>query len=59
MDNLGDIVTFVRVVASGSFVAAANQLGVTPSAVSKSVSRLEETSRHTPAQPYDAIPQSH
>jgi LysR family transcriptional regulator for bpeEF and oprC len=42
VDNLGDIVTFVRVVASGSFVAAANQLGVTPSAVSKSVSRLEE-----------------
>lgn len=42
MENLGDIVTFVRVVASGSFVAAANQLGVTPSAVSKSVSRLEE-----------------
>ena len=43
MDNLGDIVTFVRVVASGSFVSAANQLGVTPSAVSKSVSRLEES----------------
>ena len=43
MDNLGDIVTYVRVVASGSFVAAANQLGVTPSAVSKSVSRLEES----------------
>ncbi len=42
MDNLGDIVTFVRVVGAGSFVAAANHLAVTPSAVSKSVSRLEE-----------------
>lgn len=42
MENLGDIVTFVRVVGAGSFVAAANHLAVTPSAVSKSVSRLEE-----------------
>ena len=42
MDNLGDIVTFVRVVGAGSFVAAANHLAVTPSAVSKSISRLEE-----------------
>jgi len=42
VDNLGDIVTFVRVVSAGSFVAAAQNLGVTPSAVSKSVSRLEE-----------------
>ena len=42
MDNLSDIVTLVRVVESGSFVAAAQGLGVTPSAVSKSVSRLEE-----------------
>lgn len=42
MDNLSDIVTLVRVVEAGSFVAAAQGLGVTPSAVSKSVSRLEE-----------------
>jgi LysR family transcriptional regulator, regulator for bpeEF and oprC len=42
LDNLGDIVTFVRVVGAGSFVAAANHLAVTPSAVSKSISRLEE-----------------
>ena len=42
MDNLSDIVTFVRVVSAGSFVAAAQNLGVTASAVSKSVSRLEE-----------------
>lgn len=42
MENLSDIVTLVRVVEAGSFVSAANGLGVTPSAVSKSVSRLEE-----------------
>ena len=42
MDNLSDIVTLIRVVESGSFVSAAQGLGVTPSAVSKSVSRLEE-----------------
>lgn len=42
MDNLSDIVTLVRVVEAGSFVSAAQGLGVTPSAVSKSVSRLEE-----------------
>jgi DNA-binding transcriptional LysR family regulator len=42
VENLSDIVTFVRVVSAGSFVAAAQNLGVTASAVSKSVSRLEE-----------------
>jgi DNA-binding transcriptional LysR family regulator len=42
VDNLSDIITLVRVVESGSFVQAAQGLGVTPSAVSKSVSRLEE-----------------
>lgn len=42
MDSLSDIVTLVRVVEAKSFVAAAQGLGVTPSAVSKSVSRLEE-----------------
>src|SRR5688572_23524122 len=34
--------TFVRVVESGSFTAAAAQLGVSVSAVAKAVSRLEE-----------------
>jgi len=42
LDNLSDIVTLVRVVEARSFVSAAQGLGVTPSAVSKSVSRLEE-----------------
>jgi len=42
LDSLSDIVTLVRVVEAKSFVAAAQGLGVTPSAVSKSVSRLEE-----------------
>jgi LysR family transcriptional regulator, regulator for bpeEF and oprC len=42
LENLGDIITLVRVVDSGSFVAAAQTLGVSPSAVSKSVSRLEQ-----------------
>jgi LysR family transcriptional regulator for bpeEF and oprC len=42
LDNLSDIVTLVRVVEARSFVAAAHGMGVTPSAVSKSVSRLEE-----------------
>ena len=36
------MVTFVRVVESGSFTAAAGQLGVSVSAVAKAVSRLEE-----------------
>lgn len=36
------MVTFVRVVESGSFTAAAGQLGVSVSAVAKAVARLEE-----------------
>src|SRR5688572_1114289 len=36
------MVTFVRVVESGSFTAAAGQLGVSVSAVAKAISRLEE-----------------
>ena len=36
------MVTFVRVAESGSFTAAASQLGVSVSAVAKAVSRLEE-----------------
>jgi LysR family transcriptional regulator for bpeEF and oprC len=42
LENLGDILTLVRVVDAGSFVSAAQALGVSPSAVSKSVSRLEQ-----------------
>ena len=43
MNKLLSMVTFVRVVESGSFTAAAGQLGVSVSAVAKAVSRLEET----------------
>lgn len=42
MNNFGDIVAFVRVVEARSFVAAAQTLGMSPSAISKAVSRLEE-----------------
>jgi DNA-binding transcriptional LysR family regulator len=42
MNKLLSMVTFVRVVESGSFTAAAGQLGVSVSAVAKAVSRLEE-----------------
>src|ERR1700682_4719918 len=41
MDSAGDMRTFVRVVEHQSFSAAATVLGLTPSAVSKLVSRLE------------------
>ena len=39
---LTEMATFVRVVETGSFSAAARQLGVTPSAVSRQVARLEQ-----------------
>jgi DNA-binding transcriptional LysR family regulator len=42
MDASDDMRTFVRVVEHQSFSAAADMLGLTPSAVSKLVSRLEE-----------------
>ena len=42
MNNFSDIVAFVRVVEAHSFVAAAQTLGMSPSAISKAVSRLEE-----------------
>lgn len=42
MNNFGDIVAFVRVVEAHSFVAAAETLGMSASAISKAVSRLEE-----------------
>jgi DNA-binding transcriptional LysR family regulator len=42
VNKLLSMVTFVRVVESGSFTAAAGQLGVSVSAVAKAVARLEE-----------------
>lgn len=41
LDNLSDMAVFARVVEAGSFSGAARQLGVTPSAVSRQVARLE------------------
>jgi len=43
MDNLTGIAAFVRVVEAKSFAAAADQLGMTSSGVSRAVSRLEES----------------
>ena len=42
MNKLNSMMTFVRVAESGSFTAAAGQLGVSVSAVAKAVARLEE-----------------
>ncbi|WP_237388209.1 LysR family transcriptional regulator [Xenorhabdus sp. Sc-CR9] len=44
-DHLGGITAFVTTAQLGSFTAAAERLGLTKSAVSKSVSRLEERLR--------------
>lgn len=41
MEKLGGIAEFVTTVEAGSFVLAAQRLGMTPSGVSKAVSRLE------------------
>lgn len=41
VDRTGELAAFVRAVDSGSFSTAARQLGLTPSAISKVVSRLE------------------
>lgn len=41
VDRTGELAAFVAAVESGSFSAAARQLGLTPSAISKVVSRLE------------------
>jgi DNA-binding transcriptional LysR family regulator len=42
MDATSDLRVFVRVIDRGNFSIAANDLGITPSAVSKLVSRLED-----------------
>jgi len=42
MDSLGDIAVFVQVVRSGSFTAAADELEMSKSVISKYVSRLED-----------------
>jgi len=42
MDNQSEMAVFVRVVDEGSFSAAAQGLALTPSAVSKQISRLED-----------------
>ena len=42
IDVLPEMVAFARVAAVGSFSAAASQLGLTPSAVSRQVTRLEK-----------------
>ncbi|GAA6118956.1 LysR family transcriptional regulator [Acidovorax sp. FG27] len=41
LESLPDLAVFARVVAAGSFSAAARGLGLTPSAVSRQVARLE------------------
>lgn len=45
LDSLPDMAVFARVVEAGSFSAAARQLGLTPSAVSRQVARLEAVLR--------------
>lgn len=42
MQKLDDMITFVRVVERGSFVAAARQLGIPPATASRKVQDLEE-----------------
>ncbi len=41
-DNLSGVALFVQLAKAGSFVAAARQAGISPSAVSKSLARLEQ-----------------
>jgi DNA-binding transcriptional LysR family regulator len=45
LETLPDMAVFARVVEAGSFSAAARQLGLTPSAVSRQVARLETALR--------------
>lgn len=41
MNSISDLATFVEVVRAGSFVGAAQRLGMTPSGISKKISRFE------------------
>src|SRR3712207_1988260 len=41
LDKFGEMVVFLRVVEAGNFSAAGRKLGLSPSAVSKLISRLE------------------
>lgn len=41
LDDIRDLIPFVQAVKSGSFTAAANQLGVSTTAISKAIARLE------------------
>ena len=42
MDSVGEMIVFARVVDDGGFSAAARQLNLSPSAVSKQITRLED-----------------
>jgi DNA-binding transcriptional LysR family regulator len=42
IDNLSGVALFVQLAQAGSFIAAARQAGISPSAVSKSLARLEQ-----------------
>jgi DNA-binding transcriptional LysR family regulator len=42
MDKLSELSVFVQVADSGSYAGAARALGITPSAVGKTIVRLEE-----------------
>ena len=42
MDRAAEMTAFVRTVETGGFSAAAREMGLTPSALSKLVSRLED-----------------
>lgn len=49
LNLLPDLALFVQIVDQGSFSAVARQNGITPSAVSRSVSRLGEDGLQTAA----------
>ena len=42
MDKFMALTVFTRVVEQGGFTAAANKLGLSPSAVTKTIARLED-----------------
>ena len=41
MDSINDLLPFVQAVKSGGFTAAAGRLGISTTAVSRSIARLE------------------